>query len=125
MKLFLSKIRISVVNGDPARFISFLKERDIIFSHIQLRDGALCGDLFPKDLPLAREAARQLGMELSVIQRQGPFYLVAPYRKRIGLIVGGILAALLLLFLQNFVWEITVPEGHNISTEVILRVLEE
>ena len=69
--------------------------------------------------------ASQNGIEAEIIRRHGLPFLIARYKKRVGLLVGLLLGLALLFYAELFVWKITVNGNTLLSDEEIIRALED
>jgi len=125
MKLHLNQATISFLGGNAGNFITAMKDEMIDFSKISYKNGILTGNISAKDLPFTRALAEKNGVELRIEYQRGLLFTASPYKKRVGMFVGGITSILLLIFLQFFAWDIVFPKSHALSEDLVLLVLEE
>ena len=72
-----------------------------------------------------RPFVRKTHVRVHVVKRQGLPFLMKRYSKRIGLLAGVLVFALVLLLSGEFVWEIRVNGNELVSEQEILQSLEE
>lgn len=72
-----------------------------------------------------RPFVRKTHVRVHVVKRQGLSFLMKRYSKRIGLLAGVLVFALVLLLSGEFVWEIRVNGNELVSEQEILQSLEE
>ncbi len=106
-------------------FLSSLQKEGIPVNHFSKDGETAKGCISPKDYKKAARLAKKSGVTLKIFRKEGLVFFLYPYRKRFGLMGGGLVLLALLLFLQCFTWEIVIPGEHTLSDRQILTVLKD
>lgn len=117
-----AQVRFTAEGGAPERFVTLAAQAGIPLWNTSRRGAFLYASCHARRYAALRPLARRSGMRLRVRRRRGLPFLLRSLRK--GLVVGGVLAALLLFFLSRGIWVITVQGNRTVPTEEILGVLE-
>ena len=80
-------------------------------------------DRFQRECLIRAELRNRNALTLRVVRRKGPRFLLHRYRRRIGLPVGLVLAAAMILVLQGFVWDIEISGNERLPAGVYLDAL--
>lgn len=121
----LGTITFSAIGAYHEEFLSELIRENIFLKNIRTEHYLLYADAKRSSYLKIARIARKYGIRVRVTERRGLYFRLSSYRKRIGLLFGGILAVLLLLILECFVWKIEVQGGTLVSENQILEVLIE
>lgn len=121
----LGTITFSAIGAYHEEFLSELIRENIFLKNIRTERHLLYADAKRSSYLKIARIARKYGIRVRVTERRGLYFRLSSYRKRIGLLFGGILAVLLLLILECFVWKIEVQGGTLVSENQILEVLIE
>lgn len=106
-------------------FLSELIRENVFLRNIRTEQGLLYAETKRKSYPKIAKTARKYGIRTRVSKKNGLYTRFFPYRKRIGLFIGGILSVLLLLILERFVWKIEVHGAEIVSENQVLELLIE
>lgn len=75
---------------------------------------------YKKLRPLARRAC----MRLKICRKQGLYFRLFPYRKRVGLPVGMLLSILLFCFLSSRIWVVQIEAAEPVDEAAVLAAVE-
>lgn len=107
--------------GFPEKFVSDAAAAGISLSESRREGELLFACCAAKDYRRLRPLARRACMRLRLVRKSGLYFRLFPYRKRAGVPVGLVLAAVLLTVLSRRIW-IVQPEGNAaLSDEKILE----
>lgn len=98
--------RIVVSEGFPALFLEKCRQRGIRLRYLIVRTGELEARVDQKDLNAVLEISALLGMHTQVLENRGIPQFLLRYRKRYGIPVGILIAAVILSVLSSFVWSV-------------------
>ncbi|MCM1334392.1 MAG: sporulation protein YqfD [Bacteroides sp.] len=121
----LGTITFSAIGAYHEEFISELIDRNTYLRNIRTERGVLYAETKRNGYLKIARIARKYGIRVRVTERHGLYFRLRSYRKRIGLLFGGIFAILLLLILECFIWKIEVYGAVGVSENQILEVLIE
>lgn len=121
----LGTITFSAIGAYHEEFLSELIEENIYLRNTRTERHLLYAETSRVSYLKIARIARKYGLRVRVTERHGLYFRLSAYRKRVGLLFGGILAILLLLILECFIWKIEVHGGTLVSENQILEVLVE
>lgn len=107
----------------PERFLNLAARRGISVSGAVPVNGAIVGRMSAADYLKIRSTARRAGVRLKITEKRGFPFVFRRYRHRLGLPVGALAGAALLLVLSCFVWSFRVEGAHDVSEMKILSAL--
>ena len=99
------------IGGFPADFISSATAAGIDLTDTHLQGEEFFGGCQACDYCRLRPLARRAGLHLHILRKSGVYFKLFPYRRRIGLPIGAILAGILLFTLSSRIW-IVAPLGN-------------
>lgn len=111
--------------GGMLSFVHTLASNRILFWHLAQQDGFWTLDTTLSHAEPLLACATQNGIEAEIIHRHGLPFLIARYKKRVGLLVGLLLGLALLFYAELFVWKITVNGNTLLSDEEIIEALND
>lgn len=118
--------RIRVAGADPLRAVNLFTARKIEFWDIERPDElTFCCCIPKRSCTDAERAALSAMCALTVLQEHSVRRTFGGLRRRYVLICGTVLACLLALFLQNFVWIVQIEGNVTVPTQQIRQQLEE
>lgn len=78
------------------------------------------GTVFARDYKKLRNPARKLGLHIKAVKKYGIYFSTKKHIDKIGMVIGAVFAATVIMFLNLFIWEINVSGNKSISKENIL-----
>jgi len=125
LRFFSGYVRFSAEGGFPERFLS-----DAAANGLQITDAVRQGERFSAACPAGhyrrlRPLAKRACMRLKLTRKTGLYFHLFPYRKRVGLPIGLILAAILLWVLSGRIWVVTVQSEVPVDEDAILAAVAE
>ena len=82
------------------------------------------GSVLASDYKKLRIIVRRLGLKMRIEKKRGIYFTLKKHRNKIGLAAGAAFAAIFVLFLNLFVWEINISGNREVSNEEIIASLE-
>ena len=79
------------------------------------------GSVLASDYKKLRIIVRRLGLKMRIEKKRGIYFTLKKHRNKIGLAAGAAFAAIFVLFLNLFVWEINISGNREVSNEETLR----
>ncbi len=108
LRFFYGYVRFTAEGGFPEQFLSEASK-----GGLQLTDTSREGERFFASCPagqyrLLRPLAKRACMRLKIVRKYGIYFKAFPYRKRIGIPIGILLAIVLLWVLSGRIWVVSV-----------------
>ncbi|MBQ3489478.1 MAG: sporulation protein YqfD [Clostridia bacterium] len=125
IEYFRSPYRLSVLTDDARLILDFLIAHDIPFHGQKIHEDIFSVLLYTSDYKTYDQLRGKRRYRNESRKRLGFLALTARYRKRIGILVGFILAIALIIFSSLFVWDIRIQGADVIHEKVIAEALEE
>ncbi|MCI7766768.1 MAG: sporulation protein YqfD [Oscillospiraceae bacterium] len=110
---------------DTKKFINALRNSPIKFFGLSVRNERLYGYVGTRDYPAVKYLAEQHRLTCEKIDEKGAAKRLSGYKRRVGLIIGAILSAAMVMSLSDRVMMIEVGGNENIPTDRILSHLED
>ncbi len=118
--MFLNTVFFEATGDEPGKFLSLCKKNNINIKDFQKNIKVSYGCVLAKEYKKASKLAKAAGMRLKIVKKHGIYFRMKKYKKRKGIIVTGVAAILLLIFLQNFVWVIEINGNEGVTNSQIL-----
>lgn len=121
----LGYVIFSIPTSQIEGLINLCNEKAISFSEV-LIDGeraTFSTRLFQEKRLLKEAKARSL--EIVLVSRRGLPSLIIRYRRRVGLLIGAIIAAIAFSISSGLVWDIRIEGADDVSREKIISALDE
>ncbi len=109
----------------PERFLNLAASGRLKIWEITEKDQILSGKVFCRHYKALSLCGKKSGMRIRIVKKSGFPFLLHRYRKRWGIGLGILLFAGLLLFSQNFIWQIEYPEMEEKDRIYLESTLEE
>lgn len=125
LRFFYGYVSFTATGGFPERFLS-----EAAALGLQITDSCRRGERFFAACPAAqyrllRPIAKRACMRLKITQKRGVYFRLFPYRKRIGIPIGLVLAAVLLWVLSGRIWVVTVETDTPVNEAQIKAAVAE
>lgn len=117
-------VRFKAYNGIVERLLNLCFDNDVCVFDVIEDEGGITGIAYRNDVKKIIEYARQCNVEIDVLENKGIQNVYNKYRKRWGMVIGGTVLLLGLLYSQNFVWRLDVEGNDRVSSSVILNQLK-
>ena len=118
-------IRINAKGKQLNRFINAIHQHRIDCRGQFCRGEVFHCDIFRRDLKELQDIAKNCGIELKTAEYDSLFARLFRYRRRLGLLIGVLLAFTAALYFSQVVVTIEIEGNSVVSDEVILSALEE
>lgn len=126
MKLkFFGSVSFSILGAYNEEFLSALMQRGIVVRDIHAENGLVFASVSSRDYLRVARLSRTFGVKTRVCKREGVYFSLRRYRNRFGLIFGSMLAAALIIFLEQFVWKIEIHGNETLSDNQVLQLLSQ
>jgi len=118
-------IRISAKGKELYCFINAIHSEKICCFGQYCRHDIFYGEIYRRDLHRLEEIAEKYGIELNSAEIQTLSSILLRYRKRIGLLIGVVLAIVTFMYFSSVVVTIEIQGNSTVSDEKILSALDE
>ena len=122
---FRGYIVFKIYGNFPERFLNLINRRGIRHWDFVPDKDAYAGKMFLCDYMEIRPAARASSVRLRSTKRAGFPFFVKKYKRRWGLLLGALTAAVILIVMSQFVWDIRITGAEGLSTTELYSALEE
>lgn len=120
------QVRVRAESPFPERVLNLCGARDLAFWDLEWESPtAFTCRVSRRDWHALRQAAANLDCTLTVVRREGAPDFLSRFRHRQALVTGLVACALGLFLGSFFIWDFTVEGNETVSTERILRSLEQ
>lgn len=119
------EVTFSILGAYNEEFLSSLMQQGIVVKNIRAENGLVYASVSSRDYIYAARLSRSFGVQTRVCKREGVYFFLRRYRKRFGLLFGLLLAAMLILFLEQFVWKIEIHGNETLSDNQVFQLLSE
>ncbi len=119
------KIMFEAVAPDLNKFINALRQSCISSDDIHYEAGKIIGNVHKKDFNELKKVGEACNAQISVLDKIGVVFAVSRYKKRVGLIMGIILAFFMIAYLSDVVMIIEVYGNENVSDSYVLSLLND
>ena len=118
-------IKISAKGNELYRFINMIHSGRVCCFGQYCRMDTFYGEIYRRDLYKVEEMAAECGIELTSAEIQTLSSILLRYRKRIGIIVGIVLAVVTFAYFSSVVVTIEIQGNSSVSDENIMTALDE
>lgn len=118
-------VKITAKGNDLCRFINMIHKGRIICSEQFCRSGVFSAEIYRRDLPEIRKFAEICGLELNHCELPTLSSRLLKYRRRIGLMIGALLAVFIVAYFSSVVMTIEIHGNSIVCDEDILAALDE
>lgn len=119
-----SYVQVSVFGVYTEAFINTLLKKGIKVENIINKDGIIFFNCSPRKYPAAAKTARSYGLKTRILERSGIYFKLRKYKKRYGAVLGAFCFAFIIVFMNNFIWDIRVTGNETLTAEQITEQLE-
>lgn len=126
VKLFrwlIGTISFTFTGGFNEGFITECRSLGYNLHDIRYRDGALCAVCPAALYPQLRPIAKKHGGRLKMLRKSGVPFILFPYRKRWGLLLGAVLSVAMVAAMSGFIWNIEITGCERIQPQEVLTLL--
>lgn len=106
-------------------FVNALRASGVTALHVRSSGGNIFGEVHPRQYRALVLIAKNNAMSVEIIGRRGVIFAVLRYKKRYGIILGGVMALFLIVLLSNTVLSIEIDGNKTITGEQVLSLLNE
>lgn len=124
-KFIRGYVRIQLTGGTPERFLNLCQYQNYVLWDICCEGESCQCNMYLDDFWSVKKFARKSGCHIHILHKYGLPFLLYQNRKRKMYVGGVILAAAILIFLSQFIWEIHIEGNTFYTDETILSFLEE
>ncbi|MGN1417048.1 MAG: sporulation protein YqfD [Oscillospiraceae bacterium] len=121
-----AKIRADSPDGtDKTALLADRLAQHIKFKGLHTSKGSLYVTVRKSDEKYASELAESVGMTVSAVSRHGMGYFFQRYSKRVGILIGAVIAFIIILLLSNIVLSIEISGNETITDDEIMTMLSD
>lgn len=118
-------VEFTGLGGFQEKFISEIIKENIPIWSISQTKAEITAAIHPKYYLKVARISRKFGIKTRIKSRHGLSFKIYPYRKRWGLVLGGLCCTGVIAVLSSFVWDISVSGNDKLSTPQIRRILSD
>lgn len=123
-RFFKGFVRFSATGKFPERFLNAAAVNRLNLWEVYPSSGGLRGAMAAADYKRARHIARRSGLKLRISQKRGLPFFIKKHSVRIGIPIGALAGAVLLIVLSQFIWTVDIVGNKTVSDYRIRQVLE-
>jgi len=123
-ELILGSISVCVEADRAAALLDLLMKRGVDYFALEGEEGLIRLDIPHSQRAALEGAAREVGASYTIVSERGLYYIFRAYKKRVGILVGALLFALILYASESHIWSISVRGNERVGEEAILASLE-
>lgn len=116
------RITFEAVVPDTSDFVNAIRSSCISADNIQYKNGKIVAQIYTRDLNELKKVGNSCNAQISIVEKKGIIFDILKYKKRIGLLIGGVVAVLIIYFLSNIVMIIDVFGNETVSDSYILSL---
>ena len=115
----------SVAKENIEKIINLCNAQSISFGDVKFEnDEVHLRVALMQELKFRRET-KKCNIEIKLLSRKGLPSLLIRYRRRIGLLIGAVLCAIVLTYTSELIWDIRIEGTDGVNKEKIIQALEE
>ena len=122
--LFYSRVTFTAIGAYTEDFLNLLNQFEVKIYEVRNINGVMHITIRRSQYKKATVAARSCGIRIRVFERKGLFYKFRNMKKHTGVISGVLIACIIVLFMQKFIWKINIYGNDTISENQILKTVE-
>ena len=123
MRFLWGRVRISGNAEDATRLLNLLMDLGVPHRELRLSGGRICISIPEMDEKRVLSACDAIGLSLAADARSGISYRLRRYGKRVGLLLGGLLAAAVIFLGSRVVWEVQITGNTTLDRKEVLQML--
>lgn len=117
-------VRFSADGKFPERFLNAAAVNRLNLWDVFPSVGGLKGAMAAADYKRARHIARRSGIKLRITQKRGLPFFIKKHSARVGIPIGALAGAVLLIALSQFIWTVDIVGNKTVSDYRIRQALE-
>lgn len=125
IRSLLGYVVFAATGGFPERFINLCVKDKIPLWDLRNHGDVLEGKTTISGYKRIRRAVHRSGVRMRIREKRGFPFLTAQNRRRVGLLIGVVLAGMLVAYLTTMVWTVRVEGNVQIPEETILAAAKE
>lgn len=118
-------VTFSIIGGFAEEFVSEVIANGIDIGNIHNDNNIIYADVRRIDYLKISGIAKKHRVRIRVQKRHGIYFKVSKARKRTGILMGVLIASLVLLATQQFIWKIEIHGADKLSENLILETISE
>lgn len=116
-------VRFTAFGKFPERFLNSAAVNKLNLWDAYPSNGGIIGAMSASDYKRARHIAKRSGVKLKITKKRGIPFIAKKHSNRIGLAIGSLAGAVLLIVLSQFIWTVDVVGAESVSDYRIKQVL--
>lgn len=118
-------ITFEAVASEPEAFVNMLRDSPVPVFDMRLESGKIYGDVYRADFEEVKRTSERLGAQLCVHSKRGGVFTVRKYRRRIGMLIGLVLAFAMVAYLSNVVMIVEVYGNETLTDKQVISLLRD
>lgn len=116
-------VRFTANGKFPERFLNSAAVNKLNLWDAYPSDGGITGAMSASDYKRARYIAKRSGVRLKITKKRGFPFIYKKHSERIGLPIGALAGAVLLIVLSQFIWTVDITGAETVSEHRIRQAL--
>ena len=113
-----------IIGKFPERFINLALKNGLGIFNVLPQNNSLKASAVVSDYRFIRPVARRAGVRLKILRKYGLPFKIHKHRNRYGLLVGAVLFVIILMVMQNFLWDVEINGLKTLSESDVRKSLE-
>lgn len=122
---FAGEIEFEIEGGIYERFLNSCAINSATVKCIKHLPTGFSAKVSHRDYKYVKKYAKKYNCKLKIIKKTGLLFLLSPFKKRYGIVVGGIICVFLLWLSQNIIWDIRFYDCTDAQVAVLRTSLYE
>lgn len=118
-------ITFEAVAAEPEKFANMLKTSAVSVYDMRTERGKIYGNIYKSDFEDVKKIAKSCGAQICIFSKKGLFFTLFKYRRRIGMIIGLILAFMVTVYLSNVVMIVEVYGNETLTDKQVESILKD
>ncbi len=118
-----NNISIMILGDNKERFINLCRNKDVCMWNLRISDDGIICMIKRKQFAALRPICRITGCRVKILKKQGIKYAAFKYRKHYSFIIGIMIAALIIKWVNMYVWDIEFSGNNMYSDQYINNYL--
>ncbi len=118
-------ITFEAVAAEPEKFANMLKTSAVSVYDMRTERGKIYGNIYKSDFEDVKKIAKSCSAQICIFSKKGLFFTLFKYHRRIGMIIGLILAFMVVVYLSNIVMIVEVYGNETLTDKQVESILKD
>ena len=125
IRYFFGYINFKAWGGFADRFLNLCTKEGIPLWNIKNVNGSISASTTIDGYLSIRSPARKSGMRVNSTDKKGLIFLLKKHKRRVGIVAGVLLSAIIIFALTQFVWSVSIVGNVSIDDDCLLSQFEQ